>query len=92
MAFRHPLAGCQLVKGSIENEEPSAAAVRELYEEAGVRALADSDLGLWDSGTLSMDTYGRSISVLRLHHCQKRGHIAARTTQDMSFTSSGTLL
>ena len=33
LAFEHPLAGLQLVKGSIEpNETAAAAAVRELYE------------------------------------------------------------
>ncbi len=37
------------MKGSIETEAPAAAAVRELYEEAGVRAFANSDLGVWDA-------------------------------------------
>ncbi|SFI84410.1 NUDIX hydrolase [Jannaschia pohangensis] len=37
LAFRHPLAGLQLVKGGIEpGETPEAAALRELQEEAGV--------------------------------------------------------
>lgn len=39
LAFRHPLAGYQLVKGTInDDEEVSAAAVRELVEESGVAA------------------------------------------------------
>jgi 8-oxo-dGTP pyrophosphatase MutT (NUDIX family) len=52
LAFRHPLAGNQLVKGSIEpGELPCQAAVRELYEEAGVECLSiANDLGLWLSG------------------------------------------
>jgi 8-oxo-dGTP pyrophosphatase MutT (NUDIX family) len=37
LAFRHPLAGNQFVKGTIEvSETPEAAAVRELYEESGL--------------------------------------------------------
>jgi 8-oxo-dGTP pyrophosphatase MutT (NUDIX family) len=38
LVFRHPLAGIQLVKGTIEpGEEPRQAALRELEEEAGIR-------------------------------------------------------
>jgi 8-oxo-dGTP pyrophosphatase MutT (NUDIX family) len=37
LAFRHPIAGCQLVKGSIEaGEEAGRAALRELCEESGI--------------------------------------------------------
>ncbi len=51
LAFRHPLAGLQLVKGSIEAGEASAAAaVRELAEEAGVQGIAVRPLGIWQSG------------------------------------------
>lgn len=52
LAFEHPLAGCQLPKGTIEPaESPRAAAMRELYEESGVRALAvTADLGIWVPG------------------------------------------
>ena len=50
LAFRHPQAGCQLVKGSIESgESPAAAAERELWEEAGLRARASIDLGTFDT-------------------------------------------
>jgi ADP-ribose pyrophosphatase YjhB (NUDIX family) len=47
LAFRHPIAGCQLVKGSIEPEEDVGQAVlRELCEESGVcDARIDSFLG-----------------------------------------------
>lgn len=39
LAFRHPVAGCQFVKGTIEaGEDPAQAALRELYEESGIRA------------------------------------------------------
>jgi 8-oxo-dGTP pyrophosphatase MutT (NUDIX family) len=42
LVFRHPLAGMQLVKGTIEaDEKPSRAAQRELFEEAGVPTLGE---------------------------------------------------
>ncbi|OOV92200.1 NUDIX hydrolase [Pseudomonas sp. MF4836] len=48
LAFAHPLAGLQLVKGSLEPGEASAvAAVRELAEEAGIKGEVIADLGLW---------------------------------------------
>ncbi|KAF0864574.1 NUDIX domain-containing protein [Pseudomonas sp. LD120] len=51
LAFRHPLAGLQLVKGTLEPGESSAvAAVRELLEEAGVQGEAVRQLGIWHSG------------------------------------------
>ena len=51
LAFRHPLAGCQLVKGTIDDgEDAAAAAVRELKEESGVVAEVVSALGIWPSG------------------------------------------
>ncbi len=52
LAFRHPLAGIQLVKGSIERlESPDAAALRELQEEAGIASdYVLRDLGIWTSG------------------------------------------
>lgn len=47
LAFEHPLAGLQLVKGRLEpGESTQAAAIRELFEEAGIRAEAVRDLGL----------------------------------------------
>ncbi|SDJ09873.1 AAA domain-containing protein [Pseudomonas delhiensis] len=52
LAFHHPLAGLQLVKGTLEAGEcPAAGALRELREESGIagaRVLAE--LGSWDSG------------------------------------------
>ena len=51
LAFEHPLAGNQLVKGSIEADESiEAAALRELAEESGIdRAVAFRRLGVWDA-------------------------------------------
>lgn len=35
--FKHPIAGIQIVKGTVEtNEELEEAALRELYEESGI--------------------------------------------------------
>ncbi|WP_444634455.1 NUDIX hydrolase [Cupriavidus oxalaticus] len=51
LAFEHPLAGFQIVKGTIEPGEPPAdTAVRELREESGITGVATADLGLWESG------------------------------------------
>ena len=51
LAFEHPLAGCQLIKGSIDDHESvGAAALRELAEESGIRATINRELGLWTSG------------------------------------------
>ncbi|NIE72899.1 NUDIX domain-containing protein [Pantoea sp. Ap-967] len=50
LAFEHPLAGLQLVKGSVEPGEPTdLAAVRELKEEAGLRSTPTRNLGQWRS-------------------------------------------
>jgi 8-oxo-dGTP pyrophosphatase MutT (NUDIX family) len=41
LAFRHPLAGIQLVKGTVEeNEDLQAAGLRELAEESGISKIA----------------------------------------------------
>jgi len=62
--FRHPLAGCQLVKGSIEpGESPAEAALRELYEEAGIAgAHLVVDLGLWAAN--------EELQVWSFHLCE----------------------
>ncbi|RMS84389.1 NUDIX hydrolase [Pseudomonas savastanoi] len=50
LAFEHPLAGLQLVKGSVEpGESTDMAAVRELMEEAGIQATVRRHLGEWRS-------------------------------------------
>lgn len=55
LLFRHPLAGVQLVKGTIETgETPAQAALRELSEESGIDAASVvSDLGCWDAEHLN---------------------------------------
>lgn len=48
LAFEHPLAGLQLVKGSVEpGESTDMAAVRELMEEAGIQSEVLRNLGEW---------------------------------------------
>ncbi|MDN3649545.1 NUDIX domain-containing protein [Reinekea marina] len=50
LAFEHPLAGYQLVKGTIEKYEPlETACIRELFEESGLNGVVESYLGKWDS-------------------------------------------
>lgn len=51
LAFMHPLAGCQLVKGGIEpGEAAAAAALRELREESGIAdARIVTAMGVWAS-------------------------------------------
>ncbi|RME51340.1 MAG: nickel pincer cofactor biosynthesis protein LarC [Caldilineae bacterium] len=56
LAFRHPQAGLQLVKGTLEpGEEPFTAAVRELAEEAGVQSAEPVHL----LGTLDLPEIGQ---------------------------------
>jgi 8-oxo-dGTP pyrophosphatase MutT (NUDIX family) len=52
LAFQHPLAGNQLVKGTIEpGEQPREAALRELKEESGLCASGVAvALGIWVPG------------------------------------------
>jgi len=52
LAFDHPLAGLQLVKGTIESGESiEVAALRELAEESGIEAaVVTRNLGIWSSG------------------------------------------
>ncbi len=52
LAFEHPLAGRQLVKGTIESgESVEIAALRELSEESGIESASVlRHLGTWSSG------------------------------------------
>lgn len=49
LVMEHPAAGLQLVKGAVgAGEDPARAALRELWEEAGVQAGAALPLGQSD--------------------------------------------
>jgi 8-oxo-dGTP pyrophosphatase MutT (NUDIX family) len=52
LAFEHPQAGRQLVKGTIEpGEDPAEAAGRELWEESGLKmTIPPRPLGVWEAG------------------------------------------
>lgn len=48
LVFRHPLAGTQLIKGTVESGEASRkAAERELFEESGMVLMAGCRLFEW---------------------------------------------
>ena len=50
LGFRHPLAGLQIVKGTVESgERIETAAVRELEEESGLICEAGRALGVWQN-------------------------------------------
>jgi len=48
LAFKHPNAGNQLVKGNIKKSEPlEIACIRELAEESGIKGQVVKQLGIW---------------------------------------------
>lgn len=65
LVFSHPLAGTQLVKGSIEpGESASEAALRELAEESGItQARCVRDLGSWEQGPAGAVWHFREVAV-----------------------------
>lgn len=81
LAFEHPEAGLQLIKGTIEQgEDARAAALRELEEEAGISDVAIArDLGTWYSGhnghvwSLQLCTYSPYLPERWTHHCADDG-------------------
>ncbi|WP_460106655.1 NUDIX domain-containing protein [Pseudomonas sp. S3_E04] len=89
LLFRHPLAGVQIVKGTIEaGESARQAALRELNEEAGIDcATVSADLGCWDADHLAQ--------VWSFHLCDPRialpsnGHTTRVTAAVLPLSSSG---
>jgi len=81
LAFEHPKAGVQLVKGFIEpGESARAAALRELWEESGISDTGIvEDLGTWDSGhrgyiwSLQLCTFPHGLPETWTHHCADDG-------------------
>ncbi|NUT81367.1 NUDIX hydrolase [Pseudomonas brassicacearum] len=74
LLFHHPLAGVQIVKGTIEvGEFAWQAALRELNEEAGIDcATVSADLGCWDADHLAQ--------VWSFHLCDPRIALPERWT------------
>lgn len=81
LAFEHPVAGVQLVKGRIEpGEDARAAALRELNEEAGIsETMIAEDLGTWQSPhkgdiwSLHLCTFSPSLPERWTHLCEDDG-------------------
>lgn len=81
LAFEHPVAGVQLVKGRIEpGENARAAALRELQEEAGIdQTSIAADLGTWHSGhkgdvwSLQLCTFAPRLPERWTHRCKDDG-------------------
>lgn len=81
LVFRHPLAGIQLVKGTIEpGENPADAGLRELCEESGIcDARVDRNLGVWEAGfenqvwSLHLCSTPRALPESWVHHTQDDG-------------------
>ena len=80
LVFRHPLAGIQLIKGTVEPGETSLeASDRELREEAGVILQAKYQLLKWQRrpgeptwGICIMET-GNSLPDEWSHYCEDDG-------------------
>ncbi len=65
LLFEHPLAGTQLVKGTVEpGESVSEAAARELTEESGLLSAGSSiDLGTWEQCPIGQVWHFREVHV-----------------------------
>ncbi|MBJ9957097.1 NUDIX hydrolase [Acinetobacter courvalinii] len=86
LAFRHPLAGFQLVKGTIEKDEQyEQAAIRELFEESG--AIAEPNpkfIGNFKLKSTQQEWYfyvcelRTDLAETWIHHCQDGGGLDFR--------------
>ncbi|EAR08136.1 NUDIX hydrolase [Reinekea blandensis] len=66
LAFEHPLAGFQIVKGTLEpGESPEQAAVRELAEESGLPASVKRSLGNWVPG---FENHHWALALMRVDY------------------------
>ena len=65
LVFAHPLAGVQIVKGTVEaGESVNEAAVRELAEESGIRnSQCARDLGTWEECPMGQVWHFREMIV-----------------------------
>ena len=80
LVFEHPLAGNQVVKGTIDvGESLQCACERELLEESGVCAKSSRTLGSWEAG-FEDQMWGFCLMALNselpdswIHHCLDDG-------------------
>ena len=65
LVFTHPLAGVQIVKGTVEaGESVNEAAVRELAEESGIKnSQCARDLGTWEECAMGQVWHFREMMV-----------------------------
>ena len=91
LCFRHPVAGCQLVKGGIKKGEAMAEACRrELKEESGLKTRVLRELGWWESeykrqawGFCLMDTPPDLPETWKYHTKDDGGRIFRFFWQDL---------
>ena len=86
LAFHHPLAGTQLIKGTIEQDEQyEQAAIRELFEESGL--IAQPNPKFMGNLILSVNQQNwyfylcevkRGLAETWHHHCQDGGGLDFR--------------
>ncbi|MEM7472350.1 MAG: NUDIX domain-containing protein [Pseudomonadota bacterium] len=79
-AFVHPLAGLQIVKGTVEpGEHPASAAARELFEESGLEtksaiAIGDSlDIAPGQHWHFALCRVAPPVRDPWQHHCEDDG-------------------
>ena len=81
LVFRHPLAGIQIVKGTVEHDEPlENAALRELSEESGIdNASVEKFIGVYSPQQTGPDWYvflcqvNETLADDWIHHCADDG-------------------
>lgn len=90
LAFRHPKAGTQLIKGTLETgERPEAGVLRELAEESGIaHAAVVEKLASWR--LMRLNNTGISFGAEHLMNYKKNGTFSPVMAAATSFTSFGT--
>ena len=89
LAFAHPSAGHQFIKGTVEaSETPAAATLRELYEEAGITAHTITTM-LGSSNTIQSGERWHFF-VVQTDPYPTAGRINAPMTMDNCLDFSGT--
>ncbi len=88
LAFVHPLAGRQFVKGSVEpNEPPQLAAARELFEESGL--VVPEPMTFLGALEIGDDRILWHVSTIVGRACRSAGIIGPKMTTATPSASSG---